>query len=146
MGTKRIQIAGLLPEVKEATIKESLSKYGEIVNIRDEMWAAVYRYKVFNGLRIVQIKLKRHMPSHLATVGNDALISYDGQPPTCYRCNVPGHQQVDCPRRKRFDPPTYGLRSTWADIFSNATWDSHQNIPTRQMDNGLGTGRRAPPE
>jgi len=33
MGTKRIRIAGLPPEVKKATIKESLSKYGEFVNI-----------------------------------------------------------------------------------------------------------------
>jgi len=105
MGTKRIRIAALPPEVKEATIKESLSKYGEIVNIRDEMWAAAYRYKVFNGIRIVEIKLKRHMPSHLTIADNDVLISYDGQPPTCCRCNEPGHQQVDCPRRKRLDPP-----------------------------------------
>ena len=40
-GTKRIRLAGLPPEVKEATIKESLSKYGEIGHIRDEMWAAI---------------------------------------------------------------------------------------------------------
>jgi len=137
MGTKRIWIAGLPPEVKEATIKESLSKYGEIVNTRDEMWAAVYRYKVFNGIRIIEIILKSHMPSHLTIAGNDALISYDGQPPTFYRCNEPGHQQVDCPRRKRLDPPTYGLGSTWADIVSNAIRDSNQNIPTRQSDNGI---------
>ena len=58
MGTKRIRIDGLPPEVKEATIKESLSKYGEIGHIRDEMWAALYRYKVFNGIKIVEIKLK----------------------------------------------------------------------------------------
>jgi len=137
MGTKRIRIAGLPPEVKEATIKESLFKYGEIVNIRDEMWAAVYRYKVFNGIKIVEIKLKRHMPSHLTIAGNDALISYDGQPPTCYRCNEPGHQQVDCLRRKLLDPPIYERKSTWADIVSNATRDSQQTMPTRQSDNGI---------
>jgi len=37
-GTKRIRIAGLQPEVKKATKKEDLSKSGEIVHIRDEMW------------------------------------------------------------------------------------------------------------
>jgi len=95
MGTKRIRIAGLPREVKEATIKESLYKYGEIVNIRDETWAAVYKYKVFNGIRKVEIKLKRHMPSHLNIAGNEALIFYDGQPPTCYPCNEPGLQHVD---------------------------------------------------
>jgi len=104
MGTNRIRIAGLPPAVKKATIKESLSKHEEIVNVKDEMWAAVCRYKVFNGIRIVQIKLKRHMPSLLTIASNDALISYDGQPPTCFHCNEPGHQQVDCPRRKRLEP------------------------------------------
>jgi len=77
------------------------------------------------------------MPSHLTIAGNDALISYDGQPPTCYRCNEPGHQQTDCPRCKRLDPPTHGLKSTWADIVSNATRNSHQTMPTRQSDNGI---------
>jgi len=104
MGTKRIRIAGHPPEVKEATIKESLSKYGEIGHIRDEMWEVIYRYKVFNGIKIVEIKLKRYMSCHLTIVGNNALISYDGQPPTWYRCNEPGHQQPECPRRKRLEP------------------------------------------
>ena len=110
MGTKRIRISGLPPEVKEATIKESLSKYGEIVQIRDEMWVAVYRYKVFNGIKIVEIKLRRHMYSNLTIAGNNALISYDGQPSTCYRCNEPGHRQAECPPRKRLEPPPPNTR------------------------------------
>jgi len=39
-------------------MKESLSKYGEIGHIMDEMWAAIYRYMVFNGIKIVEIKIK----------------------------------------------------------------------------------------
>jgi len=57
MGTKKIRIAGLPPEV-ELTLKECLSKYGEIMSIRDELQAAAYRYKVYNGIWIVEIKLK----------------------------------------------------------------------------------------
>jgi len=64
-----------------------MSKYEEVKSIRDEMWTSAYRYKVNNGIRIVEMKLKLHLPSHMAIAGNDALISYDGQPPTCYRCN-----------------------------------------------------------
>jgi len=75
-GTKKIRIAGLPPEVKELTIKECLSKYSEIISIRDELWAAPYRYKAYNGNRIAEIKLKRHLPSHITIAGNDALISY----------------------------------------------------------------------
>jgi hypothetical protein len=75
------------------------------------------------------MKLKKHLPSYMAIAGNDAFISYDGQPPTCYRCNETGHQQQDCPRRKRV-----GLRataaeiSTWADIVVYNTNDTHPDI------------------
>lgn len=83
MGTKRIRIVGLPPELREATIRESLSKYGEIANIRNETWAAAYRYKVSNGITLVDLKLKKHMPSYMSIAGNDVQTSYDGQPPTC---------------------------------------------------------------
>jgi len=131
LGIKRFRLAGLPPEV-EVTIKENLSKYEDIVNIRDEMWASAYRYKVHNGLRIVEIKLKQHMPSNLTIVGNDVMITYYGQPPTCYRCNEPGHQKIDCPQRQRLAPRSLGQRSTWADIVSNTTRDTHQKVLTKQ--------------
>jgi len=59
MGTKKARIAGLPPEIKEHTVKEYLTKYGEIIRIRDELWAAAYRYKVYNGVRIAEIKLEK---------------------------------------------------------------------------------------
>ena len=37
----------------------SLNKYGEIANIRNETWAAAYRYKVSNGIKVVELKLKK---------------------------------------------------------------------------------------
>jgi hypothetical protein len=57
------------------------------------MWTQAYRYRVYNGVRIVETKINQHLPSHLLIAGHDTLISYDGQPPTGYRCNAIGHQQ-----------------------------------------------------
>ena len=95
---KKVRLVRLPPEVTEDIIKNCLSKYGEVRNIRDEMWTQAY--KVYNGVRIVEIKIKQHLLSNLITAGHDTLISYDGQPPTCYRCNAVGHQQQECPRRR----------------------------------------------
>ena len=104
------------------TIRDSLTKYGEVKNIREELWTSVYRYKVYNGIRIVDMNLKQHLPSHMSIAGNNALISYDGQPLTCYKCNETGHLQQDCPRRKRVGPPaTVVSNSTWADIVAHST-------------------------
>lgn len=138
MGTKKVRIAGLPPEVKENTVKEHLTQYGEIMRIRDEMWAAAYRYKVYNGVRIADIKLKKHIPSHMSIAANDVMISYDGQPPTCYRCNNTGHQQSDCPRKKRLEQRVVRREPTWADIVSQATREPQQDTRLQQVNTTQG--------
>jgi hypothetical protein len=50
-----------------------------------------YRYAVPNGIRVVDIHLKNYVPSHLMITGHRVLISYDGQPSTCYNCKEQGH-------------------------------------------------------
>lgn len=44
-------------------IGASLTKYGEVKNIKEELWTQAYRYKVYNGKRIVDMKFKR-LTSH----------------------------------------------------------------------------------
>jgi hypothetical protein len=48
--------------------------YGEVRSIKDEMWAAAYRYKVYNAITIIEMRLKQHLPSNMAIAGNDVLI------------------------------------------------------------------------
>ena len=105
MGSKKFRIGNLPPEINEYDIRASLSKYGEVRSIRDEMRASVYRCKVYNGIKIADMRLKQHLPSHMLIAGNDALISHDKQPQTRYRCNEVGHQRQDCPRGKRSPLP-----------------------------------------
>ena len=86
LGTKRIRVANLPPEASNDTLKAALAPYGKIMNIQNELWSKVYRYPVDNGIRQVTMVLSRHAPSHLTVVGQQVLLSYDGQPPTCYGC------------------------------------------------------------
>ena len=97
-----------------------MSQYGEVKCVRDELWNSAYRYKVYNGVRIVEMRLKKYLPSHLNIYGNDALITYDGQPQTCYRCNEIGHQRQECPRGKLLaDSIHTQSNQTWADTVSS---------------------------
>jgi len=41
--------------------------------LRDDMWATSYRYKVYNGVLIAEIKLKMYIPSHMSISGNDVM-------------------------------------------------------------------------
>jgi hypothetical protein len=72
-------------------IKEHITKYGVVHAVPEEKWSNVYRYIVGNGIRTVNIKLKTHIPSHLYIEGYRTLISYVGQPKTCYVCNETTH-------------------------------------------------------
>jgi hypothetical protein len=97
LGTRKVRIATLAPEIRDATVRAALGKYGEVKAIREEQWNRPYRYAVPNGIRVAELLLKTHIPSQMVIAGTRVLISYEGQPLTCYTCNGIGHQSLDCP-------------------------------------------------
>jgi len=102
MGVRRIRLANLPPEVTDRTIRGALSPYGEVTEIHEDSWSSAYRYPVYNGILIAVTKLKKkHLPSHTIIAATRVLITYEGQPPTCYGCNERGHQFQEYPRRKQ---------------------------------------------
>ena len=43
MGTRKLRIANLPPEVAEDTLRASLAQYGKILSVKEESWARIYR-------------------------------------------------------------------------------------------------------
>jgi hypothetical protein len=120
MGKRKIRVANLPPEFPDHTLRAVLEKFGEVQGIREDQWARTYRYRVSNGVRLVSMGLKQHTPPRLQVGGNRVLITYEGQPPTCYGCNGVGHQHQQCPNRRR-EIRSNGLQqqNTWANIVNN---------------------------
>jgi hypothetical protein len=100
MGTKRIRIANLPPEVPNSIIRDALATYGDVLEIIEESWSKAYRYSVSNGIRVAVTRLKKSVPSNMTIGGTRVIITYENQPPTCYVCNTMGHQSQECPKRK----------------------------------------------
>jgi hypothetical protein len=97
-----------------------LTKYGEVKRITEEQWSRIYRYPVYNGLRIVEMELQKRIPPHLSILRNRILISYEGQTLTYYGCNKPGHQYQECPNKKiKANNRTVTKRNTWAHVVTN---------------------------
>ena len=120
MGTRRVRIANLPPEVPERVIRRTLEPYGDVQDVQDEQWSRAYRYPVANGIKVAIIKLRKHIPSHVNIAGHRTLVSYEGQPATCYRCGEEGHNHQQCPYKhqdkkseKRNPEPS------WAQILVN---------------------------
>jgi len=51
MGTKRIRIANLPPEIPDNTLRDALEPYGKVLEVQTESWSKAYRYAVPNGIR-----------------------------------------------------------------------------------------------
>jgi hypothetical protein len=47
LGVKRVRIANLPPEIPDRTLRNALTKYGEVRRITEEQWLKIYRYSVF---------------------------------------------------------------------------------------------------
>ena len=75
MGFRKVRIANLLPTVPDRTIRDNRAKYAEVKDIKEELWTKAYRYKISNGIRIVEMNLKLHLPSHMIMVGHRVLVS-----------------------------------------------------------------------
>jgi hypothetical protein len=100
MGLKKVRIANLPPEVPDGTVRDTLAQYGEVRAITEDQWTKGYRYQVSNGIRIVEMSLRKHLPSHMNIANKRGLVSYEGHPSTCYGCRDTGHQYHECPQWK----------------------------------------------
>jgi hypothetical protein len=135
LGTKHVRIANLPPEVSDDTLRATIAPYGKIVDIQNERWSKAYRYAVDNGVRLVTMVLSRHATSHLTVAGQNVLLSYEGQPATCYGCGEPGHMYQGCPARHKLGSArTIATTATYASIVTVST--AMQEEPAQVMVTG----------
>ena len=132
MGTKRIRIANLPPEIPDNTLRDALEPYGKVLEVQTESWSKAYRYAVPNGIRQIKLVMAKHAPSHLTVAGYRVLISYDGQPVTCYGCGKTEHIFQDCPTRQAMNRArTTSRPASYANVLANTT----RNAETNRQDN-----------
>jgi hypothetical protein len=128
LGTRRVRIANLPPEVPEEIIRTMMARYGEVKDVQAEKWSRIYRYKVPNGVRIAVLTLAKHIPSIITIAGHRAQVSYEGHPMTYYRCHETGHLHQACPMRRRVGQMGHtGTATSWADIAAKETQRPRQD-------------------
>jgi hypothetical protein len=137
MGMRYIRIANLPPEVKDMVIRNVLGTYGDITEIKEELWTNRYCYKLSNEIRIVNMNLKHLIRFHMKIEEHRFLISHEGQHPTCYGCNATGYQHIFiyCPSRKRETQQanTPGT-NTWAVIAAKINTTRDILCPSRKRE------------
>jgi hypothetical protein len=112
-------------------IGRAMHKFGTVQQITDEEWSNAYRYKVGNRTRLVMVDLNKHIPSQLFIDAYRALISYAGQPVTCYVCNEADHLAQECSRRSHQQTAEH-------------TWARLEELGGRGVDNDTHSATAAP--
>jgi hypothetical protein len=133
LGTKGVRFANVPPKIRAERFRIALAPYGEVKDVQEEQWSKAYHYAISNGVRIVYIKLKQHILSHLTIAGYRSLICYEGNPYTCYQCGYTGHMYQGCPKRKNAGNTGYREPGkTWADVVGDDAIQSQEgrNIQT----------------
>jgi hypothetical protein len=139
---RRVRIANLPPEVSYRALRVAQGKYAEVRDIQEENWSLAYRFPVANGIRIAMLTIVQHTPSHIAVAEHRTLISYEGQPMTCYVCNETGHLYQVCPHRRRTKESEKTTTTTsWADVAAKGSVQPRAS--TEDMEVGTRTAEPA---
>jgi hypothetical protein len=78
LGTKRVRLANLPPEVSDSVIRIMMSRFGDVREVLAETWSTAYRYPVANGIRLVVITIRKHVPSNIVVAGHERLSLMKG--------------------------------------------------------------------
>jgi hypothetical protein len=74
-----------------------MSSFGDVGELLAETWFTAYHYPVGNWIRIAVMKLPKDVPPNIVVTEQRTLVSYEGQPATCYGCGETAHVYQDCP-------------------------------------------------
>ena len=83
-------------EVTNAMLMNILSEYGEVNNIRHQVYTSGWLNGKNNGNRTALMQLKKPIPSLIYFKRFTLLVFYRGQERTCHKCGKAGHMAVDC--------------------------------------------------
>ena len=98
--TKKVRVVNLPFEVPNETIYNELSQYGTIKSVIEEEWSGdQFKFKVKTGVRIVNMVVKRNIPSFVIFKNFKGQVFYEGQKKTCNYCNSDGHLLAECSKR-----------------------------------------------
>ena len=96
-------------ELSDFAIIKRLAPYCDVISYRRGKFDFVSG--VYNGLRHYRVCIIKPIPNFLRFGKYQIFLKYDGQLPTCRRCNQPGHFVSSCPNKVCFNCENVGHES-----------------------------------
>ena len=93
-------------ELSDWAIVKRLTPFCDVVHFRRGKFD--FQPGVYNGLRHYRVRILRPIPNFLRFGKYQVFLKYGGQPPTCRKCNQPGHFGNECTFRICFNCENIG--------------------------------------
>ncbi|KXJ82385.1 hypothetical protein RP20_CCG013796 [Aedes albopictus] len=90
-----IRIHDLPPGIPNTEIAEHMEQYGKVKSVARELWRKFFP-GIPNGVRVVRIELKKHVPSFIRIQNQLTSVTYRSQVPTCRQCEKKAHPNQKC--------------------------------------------------
>lgn len=90
-----VRVLDLPPAMKHTTVIDFLTQYGEVKSVTRERWKNFFP-GIYNGVRVLHMKLKQQIPSFVTILGHLTGISYPGQQKSCRWCERAAHPGQKC--------------------------------------------------
>ena len=78
-------------ELSDTAIKDVMTQYGTVYNIRDEVYNSEHTYPVRTERKLLRMEVKRPIPSYVMIQHQRYWVTYPGQEKTCIRCHSTEH-------------------------------------------------------
>lgn len=133
-----VRVHDLPPAMKHTAVIAFLENYGEVLSVTRERWKKFFP-GVYNGVRILHMKIKKPIPSVATIFGHTTLITYPGQPKICNTCQNPlqPNQKCNC--------KTAQTESAIQQASTKALNDKQKSSATPSASKGTNSNENAPP-
>lgn len=96
-GTTLVKVHDLPPQMGNDLIKQEMSRFGEVLSIKNETWESPSPLKgIINGVRAIRIRLQEQIPSYINIAGHFTLVTHKNQLITCRHCGRAVHIGMRC--------------------------------------------------
>lgn len=94
-GAVTVRVCDLPPSMPHSTVGNFMMRFGDVLSIQNERWKN-YFGGVYNGVRVLQMRIKTSIPSFISIENQTATVLHPNQTKTCKYCSRAVHPNQKC--------------------------------------------------
>lgn len=140
-----VRVCDLPPSMPHTTVGNFMMRFGDVISIQNERWKN-YFGGVFNGVRVLQMRLKQSIPSFITIDNQMATVHHPNQIRTCRYCSKSAHPNQKCTdvtaSENKNTPTTASATPSNETIFNETEFPPIPNVQSIPSSSETSSGKR----